>query len=55
LLIALAKRNPDFRIVFRGHGDQSFITSYLPLVWSEGLMQFHFPHEENVFEKLGIV
>ena len=38
LLIALAKRNPGFRIVFRWHGDESFITSYLPLVRSKGLV-----------------
>ena len=55
LLIALAKRNPGFRIVFRGHGDESFITSYLPLVWAKGLMQFYFSSAENRFQKLGVV
>jgi len=53
LLITLAERNPDFRNLFRGHGDSLFIASYLPLVWSKGLMQFDVPREENRFE-LGI-
>ena len=54
-LIALAERNPDFRVVFRGDGDRWFIASYLPLVWAKGLIQFHFPRGENRFQKLGIV
>jgi len=55
LLVALAKRNPDFRVAFRRHGSCSFIASYLPLVWSKGLVQFRCPRAENQFEKLGIV
>jgi len=55
LLIALDKRNPGFRIVFRGHGDESFLASYLPLIWSKGLIQFHFSSAENRFQKLTLV
>ena len=55
LLIALAERNPGFRIVFRGNGDESFIAGYLPLVWARGLMQFHFSSAENRFQKLGVM
>jgi len=55
LLIALGERNPGFRIVFSGHGDESFIACYLPLVLSKGLVQFYFSSAKNRFQKLGVV
>ena len=55
LLDGLANRNPDFRVVFIGSGDWSFITSNLPLVRSRGLLRFQHPHEENRFEKSGVL
>ena len=55
LLVVLAKRNTDFRVVFIGQGDWSFIASYFPLVWSRGLLHFQYSHEENRFKKLGVL
>jgi len=52
LLVALAERNPGFKVVFRGNGDELFIGSYLPLIWAKGLMQFHFSGAENRLQEL---
>ena len=55
MLDALAKRNPDFRVVLIGCGDGSFIASYLPLVRSRGLLRFQSSREENRFKKSGLL
>jgi len=54
MLDVLAKRNPDFRVVFID-GDWSFIASYLPLARSRGLLRFQYSREENRFKKLGVL
>jgi len=69
LLSALAERNPDFRVVFRGDFDLfrcsiggeldkvgSLVKCHLPLVSSKGLVKFEqVPHVENRFRKSGIL
>jgi len=57
LLDGLAKRNPDFRVVFItvGLGDWRSMPSYLPLVWSKRLVKFSSPRVENRFRKLGVL
>ena len=47
LLNVLTERNPGFKIVFVGYDDRSFISSYLPLFWSKGLVQFYFPMQRT--------
>ena len=56
LLISMAERNPGLRVELVGYGDWSFITSYLPLATSTGLITFGSPvGEENRFLKLGVL
>jgi len=55
LLGVLAKRYPDFRLVFTGDGDWSFVASYLPLAKSNGLIRVDSPHVENRFKKLDLL
>ena len=69
LLIVLAERNPDFRVVFRGDFDsfrcdmegeygtlRRLIEGHLPLVSSKGLMKFEPVRQvENRFWKSGIM
>jgi len=52
-LDVLAKRHPDFRVVFTGCGNSSFIASYLPLAKSNGLIRLDSPPLESRFAKLG--
>ena len=64
LFDAMAERNPDFRVVFRGEGFHSmrgdcdgvpkFPESYLPIVSSKGLVKFeHMADAEFRIRKLG--
>ena len=69
LLSALAERNPDFRVVFRGDFDSfrcsiggehdkvgSLVKRHLPLFSSKGLVKFEqVSHVENRFRKSGIL
>ena len=54
LLDALAKRNPDFRVVIMEDGGWSSIASYLPLATSKGLISFGLPDVENLFSKMDV-
>ena len=54
-LDALAKRHPDFRVVFMGYGDWAFVEGLLPLAKSNGLIRLG-PHlVESRFDKLRLV
>jgi len=65
LLNVLAGRNPDFRVVFRGcfysffNGDfdgvRSFITSYLPLMSSNRMVEFEYARVGSRFGRLSVL
>ena len=54
-LDVLAKRYPDFRVVFTGYGDWWFVASYLPLAKLNGLIRLRSPLLKNRFEKLDLL
>ena len=55
LLDIPATRNPDFMAVLMGRRDWHFLTCYLPLAKSMGLIRFGSPRVESQFEKLGVL
>jgi len=54
-LAVLAKRNPDFRVVFPWYGDWLLAASYLPLAKSNGFIKLGSRRVENRFKKLGLL
>ena len=56
LLISMATGNPGLRVELMGYGDWSFITNYLPLAMSTGMITSGSPvEEENLFSKLAVL
>jgi len=53
LLVSLAKRNPDLRVVFMGNGQWSAVEHHFPLTKAKGLFRLGSLRVENRFRRFG--